>query len=184
VTEAPRRVLPVAGRPAARVEVGSGSGPLLVLVHGAGGSADLWQPQLDGLADVARIVAPDLPGHGPLGGRGGVSIAAYAEWLAGFVSALDAGPVVLVGHSMGGAIAQTLALAQPERLAGLVLLGTAARLPVLPRLVELLRQRPGEGLRLIRDLSEQPAPVNAAIRRFVAELRDASIGTVPVRLED
>jgi pimeloyl-ACP methyl ester carboxylesterase len=151
VTEPPRRVRPVAGRPAAWVE--AGSGPLLVLVHGAGGSADLWQPQLDGLADVARIVAPDLPGHGPLGGRGGVSIAAYAEWLTGFLFGLDAGPAVLVGHSMGGAIAQTLALARPECLAGLVLLGTGARLRVVARLVELLRVRPREGQRLIQELS-------------------------------
>jgi pimeloyl-ACP methyl ester carboxylesterase len=129
VTEAPPRVLPVAGRPAAWVEVGSGSGPLLVLVHGAGGSADLWQPQLDGLADVARIVAPDLPGHGLLGGRGDVSIAAYADTIPG---------------------------------ARLVEVPAAGHFPQL----------------------EQPAPVKAAIRRFVAELRDASIGTVPVRLED
>ena len=73
-----RRTGPVAGRPAAWLE--AGSGPPLVLVHGAGGAADLWQPQLDGLADVARVVAPDLPGHGPLGGRGEPSITAYAEW--------------------------------------------------------------------------------------------------------
>jgi pimeloyl-ACP methyl ester carboxylesterase len=56
VTEPPRRVRPVRGRPAAWLE--AGSGPPLVLVHGAGGSADLWLPQLDGLADVARVVAP------------------------------------------------------------------------------------------------------------------------------
>ena len=54
---------------------------------------------------------------------------------------------------MGGAIAQTLALARPEHLAGLILIGTGARLRVLPRLVELLRERSAEGLRLIRDLS-------------------------------
>jgi pimeloyl-ACP methyl ester carboxylesterase len=131
----------------------AGSGPPLVLIHGAGGSAELWQPQLDGLADVARVVALDLPGHGPLGGRGEPSVPAYAEWLAGVLASLDGGPVVLGGHSMGGAVALTGALAWPERLAGLVLIGTGARLRVLARIVDLLREDPREGHRLIRDLS-------------------------------
>ena len=151
MTEPPRRTRSVAGQPAAWFEAGSGSP--LVLVHGAGGCADLWQHQLDGLAHGARIVAPDLPGHGPLGGRGKPSVAAYAEWLAGFLATLDERPVVLVGHSMGGAVAQTLALARPERLAGLVLVSTGARLRVLTRLVDLLRAHPREGQRLIRELS-------------------------------
>jgi pimeloyl-ACP methyl ester carboxylesterase len=151
VTAPGRRTGPVAGRPAAWLE--AGSGPPLVLVHGAGGAADLWQPQLDGLADVARVVAPDLPGHGPLGGRGEPSITAYAEWLDAFIAALDEVPVVLVGHSMGGAVAQAFALARPGRLAGLVLIGTGARLRVQARLVDLLRERPREGQHLIRELS-------------------------------
>jgi pimeloyl-ACP methyl ester carboxylesterase len=57
---------------------------------------------------------------------------------------------------MGGAVAQTLALAQPGRLAGLVLIGTGATLRVLPRLVDLLRKRPREGQSLIQDLSFAP----------------------------
>ena len=170
MTEPPRRIRPVAGRPAAWVE--AGAGPTLVLVHGAGGSAELWQPQLDGLADVARLVALDLPGHGPLRGPGGVSVPAYAEWLGGFLSTVDAGPVVLGGHSRGGAIAQTLALARPDHLAGLVLIGTGARLRVLPRLIELLRERSVEGLRLIRDLSftdGAPAEGVEAVERVLRE---------------
>jgi pimeloyl-ACP methyl ester carboxylesterase len=151
VTEPARRSRSVAGRPAAWCEAGSGAP--LVLVHGAGGSADLWQPQLDGLGDVARVIAPDLPGHGPRRGRGGRSIAAYADWLNGFLETLGDGPVVLVGHSMGGAIAQSVALARPERLAGLVLVGTGARLRVLARILDLLRERPGDGIGLIQQLS-------------------------------
>jgi pimeloyl-ACP methyl ester carboxylesterase len=172
VTEPPRRIRPVAGRPAAWVEAGAGT--TLVLVHGAGGSADLWQPQLDGLADVARLVALDLPGHGPLRRRGGVSVPAYAEWLGGFLSALDAGPVVRVGHSMGGAIAQTLALARPDHLAGLVLIGTGARLRVLPRLVELLRERSVEGLRLIRDLSFSVGARTESVEAVERVLREST----------
>lgn len=151
MTAPSRRTRPVAGRPAAWLE--AGSGPPLVLVHGAGGSADLWQPQLDALADVARVVALDLPGHGPLGGPGRPTVSGYTEWLDRFLAGLDGGPVVLVGHSMGGAVAQIEALARPERLAGLILIGTGARLRVLPRLLDLLREDPREGQRLIRELS-------------------------------
>jgi pimeloyl-ACP methyl ester carboxylesterase len=101
-------------------------------------------------------VALDLPGHGPLGGPGRPSVSGYAEWLDDFLAGLDAGPVVLVGHSMGGAVAQAFALARPERLAGLVLIATGARLRVLPRITDLLRQRPREGQGLIQDLSFGP----------------------------
>jgi pimeloyl-ACP methyl ester carboxylesterase len=151
VTAVSRRSGSVAGRPAAWLE--AGVGPPLVLLHGAGGSADLWQPQLDALSAVARVIAPDLPGHGPHGGRGNPSIDAYAEWLDGFLDGVGGRRVVLAGHSMGGAIAQTLALARPDRLAGLVLVGTGAKLRVLARLLELLRERPAEGIDLIHGLS-------------------------------
>jgi pimeloyl-ACP methyl ester carboxylesterase len=173
VTGSPRRTRLVAGQRAAWLEAGSGAP--LVLVHGAGGSADLWRAQLDGLADAGRLVAPDLPGHGPLGGRGKPGITAYATWLAGFLAALDeARPVVLVGHSMGGAIAQTLALAEPERLAGLVLVSTGARLRVLARLVELLRGEPREGQRLIRDLSFAPDAPREPVELVERALREGA----------
>jgi pimeloyl-ACP methyl ester carboxylesterase len=54
---------------------------------------------------------------------------------------------------MGGAIAQSVALARPERVAGLVLIATGARLRILARILELLRQHPGEGIGLIQRLS-------------------------------
>ena len=172
MTEPPRRTRPVAGRPAAWLE--AGSGPALVLIHGAGGSAELWQPQLAALSDVARVVAPDLPGHGPLRDRGAPSITAYAEWLDAFLAALDAGPVVLVGHSMGGAVAQAEAIARPERLAGLVLIATGARLRVLTRLVDLLRGNPNEGRRLIQDLSFAPGAPREHVEMVDRVLREGA----------
>ena len=92
-------------------------------------------------------------GAGPLGGRSRPSIAAYAEWLDGFLDVVAGEPAVLVGHSMGGAVAQALALLRPQRLAGLVLIAMGARLRVVARLVELLRHDPREGQSLIQDLS-------------------------------
>jgi pimeloyl-ACP methyl ester carboxylesterase len=172
VTGPTRRTRSVAGQPAAWLE--AGSGPPLVLIHGAGGSAELWQPQLDALADVARVVAPDLPGHGPLGGRGKPSVAAYAEWLGGFLGALGEAPAVLVGHSMGGAVAQTLALARPASLAGLILIGTGARLRVLARIVDLLREHPREGQSLIQELSFGAAAPRECVEMVDRVLREGA----------
>ncbi len=67
------------------------------------------------------------------------SIGEYADWVEGYVSAAGLGRVVLNGHSMGGAIALTLALRKPDWLCGLVLTGTGARLRVDQQLLELLR---------------------------------------------
>ena len=97
------------GIPIHYVETGSGP-PTLCLVHGAGGSALAWIRQLEGLADAARVIALDLPGHGESGGEGCRRIGDYARVVRGFVEALGPGLVVLGGHSMGEAVAQTVAL--------------------------------------------------------------------------
>ncbi len=111
--------------------------PTLLLVHGAGGSHLSWPPALRRLP-FADVVAPDLAGHGRSSGTGRDTIAAYAEDMLMLLDALALPRVVIVGHSMGGAIAQALALRAPERVAGLVLLGTGSRLPVAPQLLPAL----------------------------------------------
>jgi len=127
------------------LETGGGA-PTLCLIHGAGGNTLSWIRQLEGLADAARVVALDLPGHGESEGGGCRRIEDYARVVGGFISAAGLGRVVLGGHSMGGGIAQTVALEHPELLAGLVLVGTGARLRVLRRIFELLAGiSPGAG---------------------------------------
>jgi pimeloyl-ACP methyl ester carboxylesterase len=121
----------------------------VVLIHGAAGRAEVWSPQLAGLADIARMIAVDLPGHGATAGEGCQAVERYAAWVAALLDALGAERPVLVGHSMGGAIAQTLALGDPARFAGLVLVGTGARLRVLPRILQLFREG---SLRVASDL--------------------------------
>ena len=74
----------------------------------------------------------ELPGHGESGGEGEQEIGRYAEHVHAFLKALGLSKVFLVGHSMGGAIVQTLALTHPEVIKGIVLVGTGARLRVLP----------------------------------------------------
>lgn len=162
----------VAGAPAGWLE--AGTGPPLVCVHGAGGAADIWVRQLEGLAGVARVIAPDLPGHGPGDGPGRQSVGAYADWLAAFLDARALARPILAGHSMGGAIAQTLALERPARLGGLVLVATGARLRVLPRLLELLRDRPPEGHDLIGALSYAPATPRERVATADRALRETA----------
>jgi pimeloyl-ACP methyl ester carboxylesterase len=108
-----------------------------------------WIRQLKGLADAARVVAIDLPGHGQSGGDGCARIDDDVAAVRSFVETAKLGKVVLGGHSMGGAVAQAFALSDPERLDGLILVGTGARLRVLPQIFELLRADYPEGVRFI-----------------------------------
>jgi pimeloyl-ACP methyl ester carboxylesterase len=119
-------------------------GTPLVFIHGAGGSSVTWLGALRRLGRARRCLAPDLPGHGqsgPLpGGTAAVSMEAYRAFVDAFCGALDVPRAVLVGHSMGGAVAIEMALGSPHRVAGLVLIATAARLPVSPAVFAAIDQ--------------------------------------------
>jgi pimeloyl-ACP methyl ester carboxylesterase len=160
----------VLGRPGAYLEAGAGRP--VVLIHGAGGRAEVWSPQLTGLADVARMIAVDLPGHGATQGEGCQEVERYAAWVAGLLDALEGGRPVLVGHSMGGAIAQTLALGDPARYAGLVLVGTGARLRVLARILQLFREGPALASDLVGSLSYSPLTPPGAVVEAERALRE------------
>ncbi len=82
------------------------------------------------MLNSTAVYALDLPAHGKSAPPGRTSVDEYADDIAAFVEALGLEHVVLVGHSMGGAIAQTIGLRKPSWLAGLVLVGTSSRLPV------------------------------------------------------
>jgi len=104
----------------------------IVFVHGAGESAAVWQGQLDGLAKTRAI---DLPGHGEQPGEGLPSVAAYADFVSEQISN---GPVIVAGHSMGGAIALEIGLRRPDWLAGMVIVASGARLRVHPDILNAL----------------------------------------------
>ena len=110
-------------------------GPPLLLVHGAGGTHLHWPIALRELPG-RRVLSVDLPGHGAAPPPGERSIAGYAGCLLGLLDALGIPRVVVAGHSMGGAIALTLAIEAPGRVAGLFLVGTGARLRITPALLE------------------------------------------------
>ena len=148
--------LTVNGRTVYYAESGVG-GPTLVLIHGSGGDHTTWGPQLEGLASEATVVALDLPGHGASSGEGCDTIADYATLVRQLLAALGRGAVILGGHSMGGAISQALALDAPELLRGLVLVGTGARLKVLPELFEILARDYTEAVAFMTEHAWSPS---------------------------
>jgi pimeloyl-ACP methyl ester carboxylesterase len=100
----------------------AGEGRPLLMVHGNFASKRWFAEQLANPPPGWRIVAPDLPNFGDSEALPeSVSIEAYARYLHAFVQALDLPPFVLVGHSLGGAVAQVYATEHPETLLGLVL---------------------------------------------------------------
>ncbi len=139
-----------------------GEGPrAVVFVHGAGGNGGHWEAQLRGLPPGWRGLAIDLPGHGGSDGAGCRTILEYRDVVRAFLRAAQAVPAVLVGHSMGGAITQAVALAEPALLRGIVLVGTGARLRVHPTILELLRGDHAAAARLVADWGFGPAASEA-----------------------
>ncbi len=108
--------------------------PPIVLLHGAGGDHLFWPPPIRRLADQ-RIFAPDLPGHGRSPGLGRQAISEYTAEVRRLLQALGLSTVVMVGHSMGAAIALDMAVRFPKQVLALVLVGGGARLPVSPDLI-------------------------------------------------
>lgn len=106
----------------------------LIFVHGAGGSSLGFYFQTLHFDNSEAI---DLPGHPE--GKICHSIDEYVEWLDLYIRNKDYRNVVLVGHSMGGAIAQLYAINHSRFLSGLILISTGARLKVDPSLLEYLK---------------------------------------------
>lgn len=145
----------------------------IVFVHGAAGSHLVWGLQVRALGEIAPAVALDLPGHGRSDLPGRNTIDGYRDIVLGLLDALQFDRAVIVGHSMGGAIAQTLALSYPDRVAGLGLVGTGARLRVLPAILDgVLAPRDfDQTAELVVDNSFAPGLDAAMRKRAIAEFR-------------
>jgi pimeloyl-ACP methyl ester carboxylesterase len=109
--------------------------PPVILLHGAGGIHLSWPPQIRRLAGE-KVYAPNLPGHGKSEGAGRQSIDEYADDVLAFMKELKIDAAVIVGHSMGSAVALTLALKYPKQVLGLGLLGSGSKLRVSQTLLE------------------------------------------------
>lgn len=129
---------PRTGRPIHRAEWLDGGGvalrtvragrgdTTLLLLHGFGESLFTWRAVVDPLSLRFRVVAPDLPGFGGSGKPDtSYSLPAMTARLSAFLDRWTRGPVIAVGHSMGGELAAELALQRPDRIARLVLIAPA-----------------------------------------------------------
>ena len=112
-----------------------GTGPVLVCVHGLGGSHTNWYDLAPRLTSEFHVYAVDLHGHGRTQRHGrSSSVRGNRRLLDRFLVEVVGGPAVLVGNSMGGMLAILEAAAKPEHVAGLVLIA-----PAIPRVT---RERP------------------------------------------
>lgn len=114
-----RRFLPV---PAAKW---MGEGPVLLFLHGIGGNKDVFDPQLAAFSDKWRAAAWDMPGYGESELRESMTFELLADSLARLVDDLGVEDVDLVGHSMGGMVAQEFVARYPGKVRRLVLAGTS-----------------------------------------------------------
>lgn len=136
----------------------------LVFIHGAGGSPMTWHLQLLHFKDA---VAVELPGHPNSSGL--TTIEEYANYVANYVQKNGVKDPVLVGHSMGGAIAIEIAL-RNLNLAGLVLVGTGARLRVHPDILSKTKENYEEASKLIATWSVSSTCDPVIVERIRNEL--------------
>jgi 3-oxoadipate enol-lactonase len=105
----------------------AGNGIPLLLIHGYPLDHTLWQPQVDGLADIARVIAPDLRGFGQSDAPEGVStMETYADDLRALLDALKVERAVVCGLSMGGYVALAFWRKYADRARRLILVDTRA----------------------------------------------------------
>ncbi len=115
-------------------------GQRVLYVHGTGCDGRVWQRHMRAIADSHTPVAIDLPGHGLSSGDGFRGVADYTHYTVQLAAHLGWDRFVIAGHSLGGGIALTAAVYYSERLAGMMLIDTGARLRVDPSVLENARR--------------------------------------------
>jgi pimeloyl-ACP methyl ester carboxylesterase len=162
---------------------GPGAGPPLLFVHGWQGTGAVWEPLIARLGRRSRTFSVDLRGMGASGeAPGPYTVEQFASDLGDFADRLAIGPLVVIGHSMGGAIAQRFAIDRPDATPALALVASvpARALPFPPELDAFFRATvadPATRRRWLTGLTTAPQPPEttdlllaaaASVRREVA----------------
>ncbi len=144
-------------------------GAPLLLIHGSGGSHLDWPGSLRRVAG-RRVLTIDLPGHGRSTLPGRDLVADYAADVIGLLDALSIPAAVVAGHSLGGAVAQQMALSYPDRVAGLILVGTGARLRVHSTILDHIVPEPVETGAMIVQWEYAPGTSQAVLDKSQRQL--------------
>ena len=155
----------------------SGGAPL-IMIHGLGGTSNVWSPQVSVLSGKFSICVPDLNGAGrsPLDGE--ISIAGLMADVVAMMDAFDVEKAHLAGHSMGTIVCQHLATNHPQRVMSLALMGPVPALPepARPVLRDRAAKARSDGMRPIAEAVVEAATSSdtktnqPAIAAFVREL--------------
>ena len=155
----------------------SGGAPL-IMIHGLGGTSNVWSPQVSVLSGKFSICVPDLNGAGrsPLDGE--ISIAGLMADVVAMMDAFDVEKAHLAGHSMGTIVCQHLAANHPQRVMSLALMGPVPALPepARPVLRDRAAKARSDGMRPIAEAVVEAATSSdtktnqPAIAAFVREL--------------
>jgi pimeloyl-ACP methyl ester carboxylesterase len=113
-----------------------GQGEQILFIHGSGWNTHMWYGQRDHLASSMEVILIDLPGHGESPGNGRESVDECRDAVYELMKEYDINKPYIAGHSLGGAIVMSLSLAYPDIVRGAILVGTGAKLKVLPRILE------------------------------------------------
>ncbi len=130
----------------------------LIFIHGSGDSGAVWGPLLDQMPGVEAVTF-DLPGHGARVAESGperMSVRDYAEDVYRTLTARGVDSGVVIGHSLGGAVALRLAVDYPDFARRIVLVGSGARLRVAPLFLEEARAAGPEGVLSVTEIAFAP----------------------------
>ena len=142
-------------------EAGQGT-PVLLFLHGIGGDAESFRPQLDGLSRKRTVMAWNMPGYGGSEPLDDLTFGALADRLAVFLDGLAIDSLHLAGQSIGGMIATEFALRHPDRVKSLILMATTSafggRDDCFSREFLKARLEPLENGRTMSDLAREFVP--------------------------
>lgn len=155
--------------------------PLLFL-HGWQADGRIWGPLIADIGPQFRVVTVDFRGTGgSAGAPGPYTLERYAADLTDLIAAIDLDPGVVVGHSMGAAVAQRFAIDRPEAVEGLVLIAAvpASGVPFSPKVLEFLRGTAGNPDQVARWLKTltigELSPERQALLRDAAATISAAV---------
>ena len=143
----------------------------LVCIHGAGGEHAIWPRGLGDLEHCDTCML-DLPGHGNSAGQPRTSVEDYADDVSAFIEARGFRRVVLLGHSMGGAIALTLGLRHPPWLDAIAIACTGSQLRVPRSITRQLRTAPEVAIEQLCRSSFSPEARLSLVEREMQRQQD------------